>query len=193
MLCDDDALLSCHFVIPSRRLNIHPILLQSVQFAKRFLRKCTVNVMESFVEFGANYLSLWIWLTMTFSHIICLDIKNLYLSWKTKKPSRYLLLFSSVWLKHESAFTLRFYLRLFLGPARTALVWVQFFSLSEFSHCTPDSVCVRSVSLHFPFLNQGRDKFNQFAYLPNVYTCNSFLAAFLWVLLSAILPFNDTP
>lgn len=68
-----------------------------------------------------------------------------------------------------------------------------FFSLSKFSHCTPDSVCVRSVSLPFPFLIQGSGAFNRFANLPNVYTYKSFQAAFLWVVLSAIFPFEDTP
>lgn len=138
---------SCCVVImlASRVIPLHhlvsltfPILCQSVQLAKHFSPKREYNSISLFGELCGVWCQLSQHMDLDLpcqcSHIICSDYNNLHPASPPKKILTCIFaLFSRVskatyftfqvlTRTHESAFTLRFYLRLFLGPATTTLV-----------------------------------------------------------------------
>lgn len=185
-------------VIPLHHLDslTFPILCQSVQLAKHFSPKREYNSTRLFGELCGVWCQLSQHMDLDLpcqcSHIICSDYNNFHPAPPKKKILTCIFaLFSRVskatyftfqvlTRTHESAFTLEvLFEALFRSCNNHTGLRRVFFSLSKFSHCTPNSVCVRSVSLPFPFLIQGSGAFNRFANLPNVYMYKSFRAAFL--------------
>lgn len=135
-------MLASH-VIPLHHLDslTFPILCQSLQLAKHFSLKREYNSTRLFGELCGVWCQLSQHMDLDLpcqcSHIICSDYNNLHPS-PPNPPKKKILtcifaLFSRVskatyftfqvlTQTHKSAFTLRFYLRLFLGPATTTLV-----------------------------------------------------------------------